>query len=1081
MTQHFWVRYGLALFSVVGVYLLYQNFVVPQIDGDSIKVANVNHSEIRHTNPKDRLRHLFGPSAWELQPCKVVETSQGTLLFQEFKKLEGNLVEIRPLTIVAGLNGFKNKGGNAEHPFIIRTHDRAILEFDRPFSLTGGIGEMHGGQLLGDVDIYRLASNAHDDDSLEMQTSNVEIDADTIYTLNEVAFRIGGSHGRGRHLSIKLSGSEGSSEKSPVKSVELAHLAYLHINRQSRRPRNLVDPLDGRGGGSFDAATLSEGSPSAENLGGRFNDDALGSMEVACQGGFKLDMENLVASFKENVRVISTKSGDELACDQLWLYLEQKQPLSDDNLQTTGISEPGSSLDIKQIVAIGNPARLISKQDGGLAQAEHLQFDLRENRIVLRGDRPVELQRDSQFMRAKEIEYLVNEDGSLGNAVATGPGRIVQKPVSEIDQLTGEVTETGRSFSCNWTGDLVIMSENNKKRILLSSRSEIMIDNSSQLIADEISFYLWQFKQTSTDNSGSSKYRYEPYQLLAKGNVDIRTDKLDGFTNDLTVNWPLPVDATPASRQTPGAILLPDTLGYQSEPATRIQVTTVSNRRYVSLRPTLQESTQDSSLVKITSPSQTRKLRFRGDSVTIQMAASSPLADENGEQDMSVEEMMVNGNVVVTQDSPDSPNESLEIRGDSLKAIHLGNELFRMSVIGGNQNAVAITQGINLMGSAINIDQQYNRLWIDGPGQMQVSRTKREEPGQLRDSNNDKPTTIKWQGGMVFDGETFYVERDVITTTERLNEDGTLNLIETSSAALNAKLTRPVKFAERFDGEQTEQAKVELDKIVLVGSVAQQKSVFSNASTGSNRQAASVQPTLIRIAQQDSTGKITGIQTIQVPTATVDTATGDIECAGKGVVQGTMVARKRSTGDQSSGNNLAVRLGNSSKALEYVQVKFDESLKGNLNRNDIVFNGNVRTIYAPIDDASLELDADSKQVTQPGALRLVCDQLQLVQWEPKNSAEPKVEMIATGNAQASGQQFEANSHRISYDQQTENIFLESGSRQDARIYYQKEGTSTRDHLAAETIRYNLATGTTDVDRFKEIDIIHQGPLLNRRK
>lgn len=1027
MLAHPFIRYLLSLGSVIGCYLVYQTAFVPLIDGEQKAVVSAMRNDIGHADPKQGLHELFAPNSWELQPCKVVETSQGKLLFQKFTKRDDGKVEVTPLTLVVGLDEKNSVPGSKERPFVIQAASSAILEFDKPFSLTGGIGKIEGGQLVGDVRIYRMATDATSDDAIEIQTYNVEISPNKIYTLNNVGFRFGSSHGRGKNLAIDLSDTQESSNDLPIEKIELTNLEYLHIDRSKPEAENLI--------------LQSSQTPDALEV------DPLGSIDITCTGGFQIDLKNLVASFKNHVRVLGVDSGDELLCDQLWLYLRKQEKTATETTIVEESKKPKSNFEIERVVALGQPAKLLSNGHGGSAEAEHLQFDLIDRRIHLRGNRPVVVERENQFIQAREVEYILNEDGSLGNTVAVGPGQIVQSPeTNESDDA-----EAPRSFSCSWNGNLTIKPDGNKKLIAFDSRASVLIDGENQLAGDQIQFWLWETEVRSADNN-SSKWQLEPCELRAVGNVTLESSRLSGRTQTLTATWPAPTagNANFQARQFNGySIGNPKDFSYSVN----------QQSQYVSLRPSFQELVVEEKPVRI--------IRFQGDAVQLQ------LAEGIDERDFRIEQITVNGNVIVSQDSTQGKSDSLEIRGDTLKATQVDDELYRLNVIGTQQkNALASINEIQLVGEVINLDQAYNRLWINGPGRMAVERPKEGE--QPVDNQNRKPetTNILWNGGMVFDGQTFYVEGDVTTLTNQANEEGGTSEIQTTSEALNARLDQVVDFKNQR--EQTSR-KIELDKIVLAGSLDPSTRVFP---ANSNQQQASGKTT-INITQRDERNQIVGVQTITVPDATIDSKTGKFQCNGPGVVQGLQVAGNGAT--RLASTNSGTRQRRPKLPFEYVQVKYEKTLDGNLRGHDIVFTGKVRSVYSPVSDWKVQLDADNKQVAHPDALRLVCERMQLIRWARKTATEPQVEMIATGSAQANGQRFEAIANRISYNQQNGNVLLQSNPRHDAELFYQKEGSSNRDHMTAETIRYNVITGETEVDRFKQIDVTHQGPLLNRDK
>ena len=339
------VRYILSLAGVVAAYVAYQSLLVPFIDGNQIAMKNQIRDNIGHTDPKADLQDLFPEHAWELQRCNVLETRQAKMLYQQHRQLEDGRIEIMPLTMVL------NRGPNGEYPFVIQSKEGAVLEFDRPFSLTGGIGKIKMGILVGEVRIYRLSNDPKNDDSIEIDTRNVEISNDRIFTLSDVAFRMGGNHGRGRNLSIHLANSDrdDDSDNVPIQRLELAQIDYMHIHRGKSPPRNPLDPLDVTNQGSFvpRATAVSSTIPADFNADSQQNGvpsldgNALGAIDIYCAGSFQLNMENMVAMFKDQVHVKS-QSGNNLFCDQLWVYFQKPATAKSNSSQPSGNHPPVS-------------------------------------------------------------------------------------------------------------------------------------------------------------------------------------------------------------------------------------------------------------------------------------------------------------------------------------------------------------------------------------------------------------------------------------------------------------------------------------------------------------------------------------------------------------------------------------------------------------------------------------------------------------------------------------------------------------------------------------------------------------------
>ena len=89
-----------------------------------------------------------------------------------------------------------------------------------------------------------------------------------------------------------------------------------------------------------------------------------------------------------------------------------------------------------------------------------------------------------------------------------------------------------------------------------------------------------------------------------------------------------------------------------------------------------------------------------------------------------------------------------------------------------------------MTGSNINLDRGANRVWIDGPGQMDVP---------LSDESQGQPPaapgvlTVDWQRSMFFDGLKARFEHAVVATTGQR---------QMHTETMDAQLLRPIRFSE---------------------------------------------------------------------------------------------------------------------------------------------------------------------------------------------------------------------------------------------------------------------------------------------
>jgi hypothetical protein len=160
--------------------------------------------------------------------------------------------------------------------------------------------------------------------------------------------------------------------------------------------------------------------------------------------------------------------------------------------------------------------------------------------------------------------------------------------------------------------------------------------------------------------------------------------------------------------------------------------------------------------------------------------------------------------------------------------------------------------------------------------------------------------------------------------------------------------------------------------------------------------------------------------------------------------------------------------GKRSGPIDFIKIDYDDSFSGKLEDRQLNFRGNVHTFYTDCNEWG-EVPAESV-LNRPErrGLLLDCEDLVLAQWTPQGR-EPTVDLTATGDARVKSNQFEATAERISYFEGTGLVTMEAPSRGDAEFWFNKPDQASRGHLIAKRIKYNLATGTYEVDQMKQMD------------
>ncbi len=748
--------------------------------------------------------------------------------------------------------------------------------------------------------------------------------------------------------------------------------------------------------------------------------------DLTCEGAIELDLQSGLATIRDKVQIVSCDQPDDwLNADSIELQLATAESIaSTDSNLAKPLDKPAADQNwsLHSIVAKGQPAVLNSTTRMLLVRGERLKYDMPQQIIDVSGSRGVELRQADVELTAADVRYQITPDGSLGTALLHGPG-VLRRGAAE-NQLPFEV---------HWREQLSIEAEADQKTISLIGGAQVIFDGQSQLVADQLRAWMWELRDTN-ETSGAAKWTLHPDRFLATGHVCVDSARMNGAVDELRAQWPQPaVQQPPAVKPQRGTIAA----APPQKPQTGTAPTPVA--------------------VEDAAAPQTR-VGFSGKIATVQMLDATV-----GE----FRELSIDGDVHVAQTTSEGIR-TLDITGQQLRITPQANQCFRLAVSGGPQQPSRVqAQQLTLVGHLVQLDQTANRIWIDGPGSMHAEQSAAATPKtKLPASPDALPTTVdvQWSGGMVFNGQQIYFESDVLTTCEQTAATG-VNRIEVRSAAINLSVQPIVNLSGVQSAASIEPPQIEI--LTLIGVVPASKREF--AASSSSDEASAVE--LLR-QSLDTHGQVVSVQRLSVPWGQINATSGQINMTGPGNVSMWQIADPNSLATPLSGTQpQAAQLTNT-------QIRFQDSITGNIRQTELTFNGKVRTIHGPVDDWQQSLDAD-KSPTTGDAFRLRSDQLQITQWQRDAAETAHVEIIALGQARLDGETFDALAERIGYNQAQEKVILEGDPRNGATLTYQTTPGGPRNPLVASKIAYNLRDHTTQVDGFKH-GVLTTGSILPRR-
>ncbi len=555
-----WNSFALYLMSLavmISLYSLYAKFLVPLIEGPpnivQRRVVDPGLQSLASGFDKTELLAQLASDAWERNDCKTLVTSQGTILFKDIERLEGGYLEIFPFTLVGTGESESDElvagpaadtSSSTDQPLtFLRCLRGARVKFDRSISeALVGKAKMESAQLIGQVDIKRTSSQPDANDGFWLSTSNIQIEKQQIYTIEDVTFQFGSNHGRGKNLSIDLSHESNVNQITGdfssiqgVKRIELAYLDYIRLQSADLKSPNEVEPQDF---GEFpDALELSasarEGSDPDSGLAAGSDDP----VNVRCRGPLVMNMDARTATLRDHVTVdFENEFRDRILCDELVIGFDEELDAGDASVVAAGpmSSRKPGKLKLKQLVAIGNPATILSTKRETKITGRRLSYDTLTNVVIAEsapGKQPVIIVSSDFHVTTERIDYQLGKQRKLGRIRARGPG-----------QLLRVANDQQQEFFIQWSDQLLVEPlENATYQVSLIGDAYVRNDNATHLKSQRINLLLQEqeVSERLADGQLQQQTQYLPLRLIAQQNVQLESPTLTGTTQRLTATWPV--------------------------------------------------------------------------------------------------------------------------------------------------------------------------------------------------------------------------------------------------------------------------------------------------------------------------------------------------------------------------------------------------------------------------------------------------------------------------------------------------------------------------------------------------------------
>ncbi|MCR4413872.1 MAG: hypothetical protein NUV77_15745 [Thermoguttaceae bacterium] len=1010
------LRIGLSCSIVLAAYWSYALVAVPLIEppaappaGDAVSEAQIQEARNAALNDPRRaiLAPLFAPGDWELgERAKILESDQFRLLVEDWNTSEADQVELRPCTMIfTPEDDALSEAERIRQSVVLQAPQGARLRFDRPLDLRrGNIGRLKGGMLEGSITIRSAGKLPGPEDDLWVITRDLELTEEGISTPHDVEFRYGAHFGRGANLLVKfLPGDRGTADRrglniGGVESFELRHVERLYLG-----PGGVASRW-ARGQGTAEASGTPQAGAAKPPDSPRAANAADSPVEITCRGPFRFDLGQQLATFENHVdvrRINARGPSDQIACELLGIHFARRRPSASQgeppkDRRTTPDLQP------RRIEARGHPVVVHAPSQGAEARGEYLDYDLATRRITLRPS-PADAQAAPHaevFVRqgpneihAPWVEYDLAEGNRLGQAVAAGPGWV---RVELKDR-------PGQPLVAKWNQELRLRPADNEHVISLTGGAEMSYGGFGALSAAEI--YFWLFEVPASQN-GAAQIR--PDRMLARQQVRIDSLQLSGAVDQLEV-WFEQQAAAPEREQAAGTPL-PRPARRDPRLETARAAVDLGSRIPSALhevwRP-LNEAGQRLGLAE-TSPAPAvapppvvrtdRAADAPGRHFDITgrlLRARVVTADRKSD----VAELMVEGKVHFVESRTAKPDERpLVVKGDRVHVLDAAQPHAAATVTGSPAHFQA--RGLGLTGSNINLNRGTNRLWIEGPGRLDLvlDRDFRGQPVP-----EGLPVAIAWRDGMWLDGRTTRFEESVVVTSR----DQTLR-----TDTFEVDFKEAVRFSE-----PEKQPRPEIEQLRCRGRVVLESRTADDRGLASSER-------------------------IEVADLAIHLLTGTISAGGPGRVVTTRRGSADAVFDRAAGFPASATAADSqakppqSPGLSCLEVRFQRTIAGNFQQRRLTFHDQVRAVFGPVPQWDAALPADRPEALGPRGGVLRCDQLSVVQMVTPGRAEPSVELEAVGNAVVEGEQYTARAHRITYDQKKDLLVLEGDGRNDAQLFRQ---------------------------------------------
>lgn len=889
------------------------------------------------------LADLFPADAWQLGQCKRLSTESGTLLFRELRKISESQWKLEPLTIVFGRGLSEDDANNA--PIVLTALEGAEIQFTQSLDVTiGAAPPIKIGRMIGDVQIQR-AGNVQPGESLSVQTRNVWIDKQKVWTTERIAMRIGNAILNGRDLTIHLAESaataasarSGRTTAAILDRMDLVYLEELRI------------PLDGNGPDGNGLRRLGENATPSNN----------GVVSVRCKNGIKYDFALDRLSLADSVMMQRSVNGrvvDQFDCETLSMVLRDP---ANQLLPRRG------PLDwIDRVYATGQPAKLSLTTYDFQLQADTIDFDALGGLLQADGGGGIHISRGMIRARLKSLAYqydpavpdvlgVIDVNGS-GNVNFDSPDVALKnllwseafklRPIGKVTIDAVRANRPESKFSLRIDGNIHALLADGGTATAGSIQG--LLKPLPPSVASTSSTVPARVNTVAEPESDERKPSLIPEVFHFTDGVTIQSSQVAANTHQLSLYFEPAVELVAPPKASVATATGPELNSNRGQPAPG----TGNLASWVN-QPDAEQA--------VRSPVARHRPQLSGDLISAKLLITP---DEIQAKDISIK-----GNVRVKHHVRVGTSMlPVEMVGETMRAVRgtvsqsSGQDYLQIG--SGPESPAELKMGDGyFIGPMIKVWPTDNVVQVSGAGRLRVPSDLLKRDAEPKANTADptmmdaaadiqwkSPPTCRWGQSMQFDGQMAVLEGGVTIDAEMINagEPWRTTMV---GQQMQIALNQPVNLMDRGT-----LAAAEIDQISLMQS--------------------DVQPVIVRAEQRDGQQSLRAVHLIN--SQQLDFAPrggGQLLGSGPGWYRGwmltdndqSMLPRPRGTEDATGG-----------EILQGVHLTFQDEMRGDMANKTLRFTGGVRTGMRKLRSWDDAVDVEQMGRLAVGEMTMDCGRLQ---------------------------------------------------------------------------------------------------------